>query len=190
MAVRAGLSKERVVATAAALADASGLEAVTLAALAEHLGVRTPTLYHYVAGLAGLRRELALLSLREQAQTLGHAIMGRAGADAVRAQMSAYRAYIEEHPGRYAASIAAGGPHDAELVAAQIEVVETVLRALIAYHLPPDEAIHTVRIGRAMVHGFATLELAGGFGLPQEVDETFRRLLDAYIQALESRPPG
>jgi hypothetical protein len=44
-----------------------------------------------------------------------------------------------------------------------------------------------VRIGRAMVHGFATLELAGGFGLPQEIDETFHRLLDAYIHALESR---
>lgn len=190
MAARAGLSKQRVVAAAAALADACGLEQVTLATLAEELGVRTPTLYHYVAGLAGLRRELALLSAGEQARELGRATMGRAGAEAVRAQMEVYRAYILAHPGRYAASLHAADPGDAQLAAAQAEVVDMVLRALAAFHLSPDDAIHAVRLARAMVHGFATLELAGGFGLPQEVDETFRRLLNAYVNAVEamSRP--
>jgi AcrR family transcriptional regulator len=186
MAARAGLSKESVVETAATLADAAGLEEVTLATLAERLGVRTPTLYHYVAGLAGLRRELALRSLREQAREMGRAVMGRSGAAAVRAQMDAYRAYVKAHPGQYAATVRAAGPSDAELATAQTEVLEMVLRALDAFHLAPDDAIHAVRIGRALVHGFATLELAGGFGLPQEVDETFRRLLDAYIRALQT----
>jgi hypothetical protein len=112
--------------------------------------------------------------------------MGRSGADAVRAQLEAYRAYILAHPGRNDAAIRAAGPEDAELRAAQAAVVDVALRALAAYQLTPDNAIHAVRMGRALVHGFATLELAGGFGLPQDVEETFRRLLAAYLTALES----
>lgn len=189
MASRVGLTKATVIATAAEVADAAGLENLSLATLAERLGVRTPTLYHYVAGLPGLRREVALLALREQADLLGRSVMGRAGADALWALAQAYRAYILAHPGRYAATVrAAEDPTDEELVAAQTALVEIVLRALAAYHLAPDDAIHAVRMFRAAVHGMATLEVAGGFGMPQEVDETFRRLIAAIIGALAPKP--
>ena len=73
MSPRAGLSREAVVQAAAALADEEGLEEVTLAELASRLGVRTPSLYNHVAGLEGLRRELALLGTRELGRRLGRA---------------------------------------------------------------------------------------------------------------------
>src|SRR5215472_13481724 len=57
---RAGLDTATVVRAAAELADASGLDSLTLAGLAEHLGVRVPSLYNHVEGLPGLRRSLAL----------------------------------------------------------------------------------------------------------------------------------
>ncbi len=79
MAARAGLDHATVVQAAAALADQQGLEAVSLATLAAQLGVRSPTLYHYVDGLAGLRRELALLGTQELTHRLGRAVMGKAG---------------------------------------------------------------------------------------------------------------
>ena len=51
---------------AAALADEGGAgEELSLARLAERLGVRKPSLYNHVEGLSGLRRELALMALRE-----------------------------------------------------------------------------------------------------------------------------
>jgi hypothetical protein len=36
-----------------------------------------------------------------------------------------------------------------------------------------------------MVHGFATLEVAGGFGLPKDCDESFRRLVEALVAGLQ-----
>ena len=60
MARKLGLQRERVIETAAALADQEGLEAVTLARVAAELGVRSPSLYSHVDGLAGLRRAIAL----------------------------------------------------------------------------------------------------------------------------------
>ncbi len=59
------------------------------------------------------------------------------------------------------------------------------MRTLAAYHLQRDEAIHAVRIMRSMVHGFVSLEVAGGFGIPLDVDETFRRLIRLFIANLE-----
>src|SRR5262249_36758632 len=108
------------------------------------------------------------------------------GADAIRALADAYRAYIKDHPGRYAATVRAGTADDPELQAAQSQPVDIALRALAAYRLAPDDAIHAVRMMRSLVHGIATLENAGGFGLPQKVDETFQRLVESYLSYLNT----
>jgi AcrR family transcriptional regulator len=192
MATRAGLDQHKVIQAAADLADAQGLHEVSLATLAAHLGVRTPTLYHYVDGLAGLRRQLALLACREMARRLGEAIMGQAGEEAVRALAYAYRSFVKEHPGLYAATIQAADPngHDTELQKAQGEVVQMALRSLSSYHLQGDEAIHAVRIIRSLVHGFATIEVGGGFGLPVNLNQTFDQLLDLYLQGFSNQNKG
>ena len=184
MATRAGLDRASVVQAAADLADREGLEGVSLVTLATRLGVRSPTLYHYVDGLPGLRRELALLGTRELAQRIGRAVMGKAGDEAVIALAWAYRGFVNEHPGLYTATIQAADPADSELAAIQSELVEIVVRTLSAYHLVGDEAVHAVRILRSAVHGFATLESSGGFGLALDLDESFRLMLGALIAGL------
>jgi hypothetical protein len=35
---------------------------------------------------------------------------------------------------------------------------------------------------RSLLHDFVSLELDGGFGLPQDIDETFRRLAVVMLQ--------
>ncbi|HLG75251.1 MAG TPA: WHG domain-containing protein [Ktedonobacteraceae bacterium] len=183
MTHRVGLDRQMVIQAAAELADANGVEQVTLATLAARLGVRTPTLYHYVDGLDGLRRELDLLGTRELARTLGRAVMGRSGDEAIEALALAYRTFAQTRPGLYAAGVRAADPEDRELLEAEAEVVEIALRVLVVSQPDRDDAIHTVRIWRSMLHGFLSLEQDGGFGLPQDVDETFRRLVLLMIQA-------
>jgi hypothetical protein len=51
--------------------------------------------------------------------------------------------------------------------------------------LQGEDAVHAARAFRSLVHGFATLEVAGGFGLPQDCDESFRRLVDALLAGLK-----
>ncbi len=184
MAIRAGLDQSQVVRAAAALADSGGYTEVTLANLATKPGVRTPTLYHYVAGLAGLRQELAMQGIRELSQQLGRADMGQSGNDAVMALAHAYRAFVNEHPGLYAATVPSAESFDKESATAQAVVVEIALRTLSAYHLSQEEAVHVVRMLRSLVHGFATLESESGFGLPLDRDVTFERLLRVFLDGL------
>ncbi len=133
---RAGIDRAAVVAAAAEMADADGLDSVTLARLAGRFGVRPPSLYNHVAGAEGLRRELALLGLRELSANLTRATIGRAGAEAVLALAEAYRAFARRRPGLYAAALVAPPTvGDTELEAASATVLEIVIATLAAYAL-------------------------------------------------------
>jgi AcrR family transcriptional regulator len=189
MSRRQGLDRDRVVAAAAAIADAEGLEAVTLARVAAALGVRSPSLYNHVDGLDGLRRGIALLALGELGDALREAATGRAGADALVALADAYRLYARAHRGRYALIQVPQRAGDEEALAAAGTVVGAVVGALRAYALTDDDAIHATRAFRAAIHGFVALEDGGGFGLPLDVDESFRRMVAALAEGLAAGPP-
>jgi AcrR family transcriptional regulator len=183
---RAGLDKAAVVRAGATLADEEGLAGLTFARLAGRLGVRTPSLYNHVAGLDGLRRELALLGARELATRLARATIGKSGDNALLAFAHAYRAFAKERPGTYDALQLAPAPGDEEWQAAAAEVVAIALAALAGYELPEDEGLHAVRGIRSLMHGFTTLEIGNGFGLPLDLDESYDRLLRLFIAGLHA----
>lgn len=187
MASRAGLDRAAVVDAAATLADAAGGREVTLADLAAHLGVRTPSLYNHITGQEGLRRELALLGVRELGARLGRAAIGKAGDDAVLALARAYRTFARERPGVYATTLRAPAPDDEALRAASEEVLAVLRAVLESYGLRDESAVHAIRGLRSLLHGFVSLELAGGFGLPVDVDESFVRLVRVFVGGLSRR---
>ena len=183
---RAGLTASTVVASAGDLVDRDGLDALNLTAVAGQLGVRVPSLYKHVGGLADLQRRLALLGLCDLDRTLRDAAVGRAGRDALTAVCHAYRAYGQAHPGRYTAALRAPGTDDEELQTAANRVLDLMLAVLHGYGLHGEAAIHAVRTIRAALHGFVALEQAGGFGLPYDLDDTFAQLVTVLDGGLRS----
>jgi AcrR family transcriptional regulator len=182
---RAGLDAAAVVDAAAKLADAEGLEAVTLARLAAALGVRSPSLYAHVAGLEDLRRRLGARGGRELAAELARAAAGRAGSDALSSVAHAYLAYAREHPGSYAAAQRAREiQNDEEAAAAATAVMEVVLAVLRGYGLEGDDAVHAARTIRVALHGFVSLEADGGFAIALPLDETFEFVLATLDRGL------
>jgi AcrR family transcriptional regulator len=186
---RRGLDRASVVETAAAIADAEGLEHLTLARVAERLGIRTPSLYNHVEGLDGLRRDLALTGLREMIHRIGRAAVGKAGDDALLALAHAYRDFARERPGVYAATLRAPDTDDGEWASTGAELLAIVLAVLAGYGLTGDDALHAVRALRSVLHGFVSLEASGGFGLPLALDESFRRLVHNFIAGLRVAHP-
>jgi AcrR family transcriptional regulator len=185
---RAGLDRWTVVRTAAELVDTApaGLDDLSLSRLAEQLGVRTPSLYKHVAGLPALHRDLAFLGVKLLGDQLVDAAIGRSADEAVRALADAYRSFAHEHPGLYAAALRAPAPEDTELQEAARWVADVVVRVLEAYGLHGDDALHAVRAFRSSIHGFVSLEAAGGFGLPLDLDESYRRLVAMFIEGLHA----
>lgn len=183
---RAGLSPERVVTEAADVADELGYAELTLAAVATRFGVRLPSLYKHVDGLEGLRRGVTLLALRELGSELGRAAIGKSASEALHALADAYRAYARRHPGRYAATLRAPDPGDAQHQAAADAILDVVFAVLAGYGLTGANLVDATRALRSTLHGFASLEAAGGFGMPQDVDRSFRLLVGGLDAALAS----
>jgi AcrR family transcriptional regulator len=193
MAPRAGLDRERVLRAAAELADSEGTDHLTLGRLALRLGVRTPSLYNHVAGLPDVQRELALRARRSLGARLARAAAGKTRDEAVVALAEAFRTFIKEHPAQYALTVRAspaGQPEDPEMQAADAEIVGVALAVLASYGLGGEVAVHAVRALRGTVHGFTTLELAGGLGLPLDVEESFRVACGIYLAGLHELAEG
>ncbi len=184
---RAGLSRAVIACDAAELADESGWDQLTLAAVAARFGVRQPSLYKHVAGLSELRRDVSVLSAQELHQELTAAAVGKSGADALQAMAEAYRTFAKKHPGRYEACVIAPAAGDVEYQQVAAAVVGTVAAVLSGYGLEGDDAIHAIRGLRALMHGFVSLEATGGFALPQDLDESYRRLVDGFAASLSRR---
>lgn len=183
---RAGLSTAVVVAEAARIADEVGLDRLTLAMVAKRFGVALPSLYKHVPGLDALLQKVSALAITELADKLVAAATGRAGADALRAMASAQRSYAKRHPGRYPAAQRVPDASDPAHLAAGEKAVGASYAVLRGYGLDGDDLVDATRGVRAAVHGFVMLEIAGGFGLPQDIDRSFDRLIEMLDLGLEN----
>ncbi len=184
---RQGLDRERVVDAAVAIADADGLGGVTLARVAADLGVRAPSLYNHVDGRDALLREVALRGIAGLSAALARATVGRSGDEALEAMAHAYRTYATEHPGCYAATVAAPAEGDAEHAAAAAEPIGIVVAVIRPWELGPEDQLHAVRVIRSAIHGFIALESGGGFALPLDLDASFATLVAVLVGGLDRR---
>ena len=175
---RAGLTGDDVVVSAAGLADEIGFQGVTMGLLADRLGVRPPSLYKHVDGLADVQHRLATLAMTELGEVIRDAVQGRAGRDALAAMMTAVRGYVSAHPGRYAATVGAEftGPDD-PLLAAGTRVISSIAAVLRGYGIAESEMNHAIRTLRSTMHGFAMLEASRGFQWDADPDESFEWMI-------------
>lgn len=196
MSPRAGLDRAAVTAHALAVVDDGGPQAwqgLSLAAVAARAGVAVPSLYKHVAGLPGLRREVALHAVTELDAVVADAAAQSTDASArLRDVAHAIRAWARRCPGRYHA--VQGGwlsqEGAGEVRAAGARVVDRLTGLVADLGVPPDRRIDAVRAVRAAVHGFVVLEVEDGFGLAEDVGTSFDYLVDGIVAGLRRTADG
>lgn len=181
---RAGLSTAAVVEVALAIVDKDGLDSLTLAAVAQRAGVAAPSLYKHVRSLDALLQKVSVVATTELGDALSRAAAGRAGVDALRAVADAYRGYATAYPGRYPATQRLPDLEDPAHVAAAERAVNTVYSILHGYEISGAAAVDATRFVRSAIHGFVSLEIGGGFGIPQDLDHSFAMLVTGLDVAL------
>jgi AcrR family transcriptional regulator len=185
---RAGPSSQDVVAAAAELADEAGYTELTMGLVAQRLGIRTPSLYKHVDDLADLRHRVATQAMTELGEAVRDALQGRSGLDALTAMLTAIRAYVTAHPGRYAATVGAQftGPDD-PLLTASSRLLGSIAALLRGYGIDDTEMDHAIRTLRCTIHGYAALQANDGFQWSADPDETFDwmiRFLDRGLRTM------
>jgi AcrR family transcriptional regulator len=188
---RAGLTAGEVVRVAADIADETGFANVTLGLVAERLGVRAPSLYKHVDGLADLQHRIATLAMTEFGDIASDAAAGLAGRDALAALANALRSYVTAHPGRYTATIGAEftGPDD-PLLKAGTRVIELIGAVLRGYRIDEALIVHAIRSVRCTLHGWAVLQAVNGFQWSGDLDVSFEALIDFMDSGLRGLADG
>ncbi|MFH8476250.1 TetR/AcrR family transcriptional regulator [Streptomyces sp. NPDC018000] len=182
---RAGLTPDRVVRTAADLADEIGFENITVSALARGFGVTDASLYSHVDSVQTLRVRIAQIASRELANRLSSALAGRVGKDALTAFAYAYREFALRYPGRYMSLQML----PRETVGESVEhrrVTEYTYAMLQAYELSEPDLTDAVRLLRSAFHGYASLEAMGAFSDPRDVRASWQQAVEALHASLSS----
>lgn len=185
---KARVDKDKIIAKAASLVNREGSDALSLNKLASELGIKPPSLYNHIDGLPHLLIELSILNTSKMAERMTQAVIGKSGPDALRSLACAYRDYIKDNPGLYLVTLKASNNQQRkspELTAMEGKVVSIVQAVLVPYGLIEKDSLHTIRGFRSIVHGFTTIEIAGGFGLSLNRDESFDRIIQMFIDNLE-----
>jgi hypothetical protein len=101
------------------------------------------------------------------------------------------RGYVKAHPGRYAAgnAVRPGGPED-PLTPAIERMLRSMSAVLRGYDLDPAQEVHALRMLRSTLHGFAVLEVEGGFRFDTDVEDSFTWLVDFVDQGLRPSAPS
>ena len=180
------LTKEKVVQKAAELANEIGdVHQLKLKDLAASLNIKVPSLYNHVKGADGLIEALRIHALTLLDGNLRDAMAGKIGSEALMSAAESYRSFAHTNPGIYQLIIQAGEP-GSEVERIGRNTLSLLLLILGSFGLAGDEALHVVRGFRSLLHGFISLELAGGFGLDLDLDQSFERLIKDYINGLKA----
>lgn len=183
--------REKIILTAAAMAEEIGFSNITMKELADELGIKSPSLYkHFSGGLDELNKELMLHGWRLLDSEITKAVIGKAKDDAVIALCHAYRRFVSEHKGLYEAMQWYNMYLSEEHLQASAGAVEVMFQALRSYGLTEEQKVHTVRMIRAFLQGFLTIEVHGAYGNPVSLNDTFDFAIKTILNGIADMQKG
>ena len=154
------------------IVEADGLEQLTMARVADAVGVRAPSLYKHVRDRGDLIRLIGNAAVAELGARLSDAAASDDARQNLRAMAHAHRAFAHQYPETYRMMWSRLPEHwrvDPELNA---RASEPVLRATAAL-VGEAESLEAARTFVAWAQGFVSMELAGAFRLGGDVDAAF-----------------
>jgi AcrR family transcriptional regulator len=176
----ARIDRERVLSEALALADERGLDALTMAALAERVGVTAMALYRHVASKADLLDGLVELLLAESIQPAPDL----AWPERLAAFANDLRATARRHPSVFPLLLAR--PAVTERARQARDAISV---ALADAGIPEEHTDQMQRLLSTAVLGFALSEVAGRFEAQsvRQRDADFELLLELLTESVQSR---
>jgi AcrR family transcriptional regulator len=170
----------------ALIVDDGGRESLSLAALADGLGVQASALYNHVDGVDGLWHDFAVHATDRLAQVLLESAVAQTRGGAVSALAHAYRAFSRAHPGQFASSLLPPSSAEDALFTSHARIIDVFARVVASFEISADQLVHHARTVRSAVHGFVALESIDGMPSPEEQDVSFEQMIDFLICGLES----
>lgn len=172
MPTPAKTSHAEIISAARELIAEAGIDALTMQAVANRVGVRGPSLYKHFADRAALLSSVEQTVLADLEEALIAASSSRDDKNALRAMAKAYRRFANESPARYALLFSLQSPDEATF-ASRRRALRPVLERLESYLGDLDLAFVRARILASFLHGFVSMEIAGAFRMGGDIEAAF-----------------
>jgi AcrR family transcriptional regulator len=179
-------SRDAIIAAGRTLLERDGLEGVSMARIAELVGVRGPSLYKHVPSRAALIRAMSEDVAAELEHVLTEAMTTGSVADDLRAAADAYRRYVRANPAAYGLLSASLGPEarpDPDAVAAVGLPIVSAMSRLGG----GERALEAARTMVSWAHGFVSMEQAGAFRLGGDVDAAYAYGIEIILAGVSAR---
>ena len=159
-----------------------GIEALTMQAVANRVGVRGPSLYKRFADRDDLLRAVELAVVADLERVLAAASRSPDDQTALREMAAEYRHFAKKSAATYALIFALHS-QDEETETARRRALEPALHRLRNWLGDPGLAFLRARALTAFLHGFVSMEASGAFRFGGSIDEAFSAGIDLLLQA-------
>lgn len=174
------ITLDALVETAAQMVEQDGLERLSLARLAQALGVKAPSLYKHVQNKSALIRAVN----NRTAQGLVEHVRQIATVSDPMARLTivarTYRSFALEHPTLYSLAFTTADPAltwDADAAEQSVLPLQAIMADLVG-----EDAAHLALRGlMALVHGFAMLQIHGQLRREGSIDAAFEASVAAFL---------
>ena len=184
---RQGLTKEKVVRTAALLVEEKGYENLTLHKLAAKLDIKPASLYTHIKGIDELYVSLGQLALSDLSDEMLDTMKGKKQRSALQAIAASYYNYAKQNPEMYRIIMKVPHSNSERLVEAGQSVKSILFEILSQYTQERAAIIYYSRYYHSVLHGFVSLERAGFFDDEFSIEESLSKAVDSFIRQLENR---
>jgi AcrR family transcriptional regulator len=180
---RARTSLPEIVAAGRALLETGGLDAVTMQAVADAVGVRAPSLYKRIPNRTALIAAIADAATDELGALTRPLATDPDPASGLRSVATTVRAFARTHPRSYEL-LFMNVPADARSSPERNAAAVAPLLSLAERLAGPDHALEAARLVTAFAHGFISMELAGAFRLGGDIDQAYAYGVDTIVDAI------
>lgn len=195
---RTPLSRSKVVQTAIECIEREGAKSLGVNRIARELGIRPPSLYHYVTGNDDLERAVAIAGwslLIEQLEGVVEVFLAEASRTAsetlqagTKLLAESHRQFALENPVLQQVMLTTGLETDPPaLLTIKRKLIAVFRQVVQPLELDDDTLLHVMRAVRSAAIGFAALENGGQFVFPVDHTGSFDWFIDTLIAGVSAR---
>lgn len=181
-----GLNQDAIVREAASICDEYGVEKLSIAALADRLGVRPPSLYNHIKNLDHIYSLMALMGIRLWTESIQEAVESSTDGKQLRAVAHASRAFAQDQPTLFFCAtrkFAASGDAFVEAAMPMLSITGEIYSSMVG---DPRKRNLAEYLFRCLIAGFISLESNNGLQPAEDLDSLYDELIDLAESALRS----
>ena len=164
------------------LVDASGVEGLTVSAVAQSAGVKAPSLYKHFADRAALLRAVEISILADLEAMLRAETEGGTPGARLRSMASCYRRFAKAQPQRYALLYRRDALDDPAIAEACVFAAQPMFEELRAAGVKEERVLPLARTITAFLHGFVSMEIARAFRFGGDLDADFLASVETILR--------